>query len=170
MRRLLNRIRTSEDGQALVEFAVVLPLLVLLVMAILDFGRAYNYKNDLTSLANSAARYAEVNGCNPCGANQSINDYVKSTADSPALQNGTSPINPPGLQIIVCFPTGSGAAGQPLKVITQADYKWLPVINGVIGSVGSSTLKSSVIVRIQNKYETATPASNKYTVTTPCPS
>ena len=53
----------SSRGQSLVEFAIILPVILLIVLGILDFGRAYNYKNDQTSLANQAVRYAEVNDC-----------------------------------------------------------------------------------------------------------
>ena len=39
----------DESGQALVEFALVLPLLLLLVLGMVDFGKAYNYWNDVTT-------------------------------------------------------------------------------------------------------------------------
>ena len=60
------RLRSSR-GQSLVEFAIILPVIMLVVLGIIDFGRAYNYKNDQTSLANQAVRYAEVNDCPACG-------------------------------------------------------------------------------------------------------
>ena len=56
----------DRSGQALVEFALVVPLILAIVLGIVDFGRAYNYKNDVTSLANQAARLAEVNSCAVC--------------------------------------------------------------------------------------------------------
>ena len=87
-RRLL-RATLREKGQALVEFAMVVPLLLLLVLGVADFGLAYNYKNDQTSMANQALRYAVVNSCTVCGG-QSIEDYVKTTADSPELEHGNS--------------------------------------------------------------------------------
>ena len=43
------------------EFALVLPLLLLLVFGMLDFGKAYNYWNDATHLTAEGARYAAVN-------------------------------------------------------------------------------------------------------------
>jgi Flp pilus assembly pilin Flp len=155
-RRLLRRIGRSEDGQALVEFALVAPLILLLIFGILDFGRAFNYKNDLTSLANQAARFAEVNTCLPCGG-ASIATYVASTADSPALRNGSSTVTP--VKITFCFPNGSkGAVGDELKVTAASTYSWLPLINGVVHSP-SSALDASVIVRVQTAYGT----NNVYT-------
>ena len=54
------RIR-DESGTALVEFAFVLPLLLVLILGIADFGRAFHYWIDSTHLANVTARYAAVN-------------------------------------------------------------------------------------------------------------
>ena len=50
----------SERGTAVVEFALVGPILFLLVLGILDFGRALNYYNTLTQLAGQGARAAAV--------------------------------------------------------------------------------------------------------------
>src|SRR5438477_12288654 len=81
----------SEQGQTLVEFALVLPILLVIVIGVFDFGSAFNSKNDLNFLANTAARFAEVNSCAPCGG-QTIANYVKSTADTSQL-NGSLPIS-----------------------------------------------------------------------------
>ncbi|MBT8216030.1 MAG: pilus assembly protein, partial [Acidimicrobiia bacterium] len=37
-----------ESGAAMVEFALILPLLLLLVFGTIEFGRAYNAQNTLT--------------------------------------------------------------------------------------------------------------------------
>jgi hypothetical protein len=47
-------------GQALVEMAILLPLLMLLVMGIFEFGRAMYIKNTLTQAARAGARVAVV--------------------------------------------------------------------------------------------------------------
>src|SRR5215211_6519497 len=52
---------SGEAGVALVEFALILPFLLLLVFGITDFGRAFFLRNDMTHLANETARYAVVN-------------------------------------------------------------------------------------------------------------
>src|SRR5881398_3714466 len=94
------RRRTSPDdsGVALIEFVLVLPLVLLLLFAMIDFGKAFNYWNDETHLANEAARYAVVNK-NPLGG-QSLEAAVKSDADSGELRHGCSncSINPPGIK------------------------------------------------------------------------
>ena len=53
----------------MIEFALVLPLLLLLLLGIVDFGTAFNYQNDEANLANQAIRYADVNACAACAAN-----------------------------------------------------------------------------------------------------
>jgi len=49
-----------EKGQALIETAIVLPLLLVLFFGIVDFGRALYAKNSLSSAAGLAARTAVV--------------------------------------------------------------------------------------------------------------
>ena len=49
-----------EDGQALVELALVVPLLLFIIFAIIDFGLAINQYNNTTNLANLGARATAV--------------------------------------------------------------------------------------------------------------
>ena len=125
----------SEQGQTLVEFALVLPLLLVLVIGIFDFGSAFNHKNDLNFLANTAARYAEVNSCAACNG-QKIDVYVASTADfdpKPTIQ--------------ICYPKGTSAVGDPLQVTATAPFNWLAAnLPGL--PKAPTTLKSTVTVRI----------------------
>lgn len=58
--RRLRRLRRDERGQALVEFALVLPILLLLVLGIIDFGRAWNLHQTITDAAREGARRAVV--------------------------------------------------------------------------------------------------------------
>jgi hypothetical protein len=50
-----------ERGQALVEFALVLPILLILLLGILDFGRGIAAYNSVSNAARSGARVAIVN-------------------------------------------------------------------------------------------------------------
>src|SRR4051812_527069 len=76
----------KESGQALVEFILVLPILILLLLAIVDFSKAYNYWNDQNDLANQAARYAAV-GRNPgLSSSRSLAQFVQEQADSKELR------------------------------------------------------------------------------------
>ena len=53
--------RRRERGQSLVETAVVFPLLVLLLAAIIDFGRAFDAYIILTNAAREGARFGATN-------------------------------------------------------------------------------------------------------------
>jgi hypothetical protein len=57
----LNRNRAVEPGQSLVEFALVLPILIILLLGVFDFGRAIAAYNSVSNGARSAARVAIVN-------------------------------------------------------------------------------------------------------------
>lgn len=61
-----RRLVRSERGTAVVEFALVAPLLFLIVFGIIEFGRILNAYNQLTQLAGQGARAATVNR-NPDG-------------------------------------------------------------------------------------------------------
>lgn len=52
MRKHTNR----EKGAAMVEFAIILPVLLLLVFGIIEFGRAYNTQLTLTHAAREGVR------------------------------------------------------------------------------------------------------------------
>jgi hypothetical protein len=54
-----RRLR-SESGEALVEMALVLPILIVLSMGMLDFGRAFHTKSVLDQAAREGARVAVV--------------------------------------------------------------------------------------------------------------
>ncbi|NIP58341.1 MAG: hypothetical protein GWO00_10285 [Gemmatimonadetes bacterium] len=57
--RLVRRLR-SEDGQALVEFALVVPILLLLILGLVEFARAWNTQQVLTDAAREALRNSVV--------------------------------------------------------------------------------------------------------------
>ncbi|MGI8829255.1 MAG: TadE/TadG family type IV pilus assembly protein [Candidatus Limnocylindria bacterium] len=48
-------------GQSLVEFALILPILLILLLGLLDFGRAVSAYNSVSNGARSGARVAIVN-------------------------------------------------------------------------------------------------------------
>lgn len=59
------RHRTHESNQrgaAMVEMALVLPILVMLLLGIFEFGRAYNAKITLTHAAREAVREYSITG------------------------------------------------------------------------------------------------------------
>jgi hypothetical protein len=59
----LSRLRGTEAA-ALIEFAVALPLLVVLVVGIFDFGGAFNLKQELNNAVREGARFASAQPTN----------------------------------------------------------------------------------------------------------
>jgi hypothetical protein len=159
--RLARRLG-ARHGQSTVEFALIVPIMLLIVFGIWDFAQAYNYKNDMTSMANQAVRYAEVNSCAPC-TGQPIEDYIKSTADSPALKSGSGGslgIASPGVTITFCAPGPPGQAGkqgQPLEAVATAKYQFLPFLK-----LANVTITSTAIGRIETPYDSGNPGNNAY--------
>ena len=68
MRRLARRWQRQSRGQALVEFAFVLPILILLLVGIFDFGRAVYAFNTVNNAAREGSRLAIVDqNCDAIG-------------------------------------------------------------------------------------------------------
>jgi len=54
--------RISERGAAAVEFAIVVPLLVMLLLGIMEFSRVYNAQSELSAAAREGVRVLTVTG------------------------------------------------------------------------------------------------------------
>ena len=54
------KIAKDEQGQALVEFALIFTLLVILLFGIAEFGRGWYYANALSNGARAGVRYASL--------------------------------------------------------------------------------------------------------------
>jgi len=57
---MIDRFLKDESGQSLVEFALVLPVLLLILCAIIDFGWLYYNQITLNNAAREGARYAVI--------------------------------------------------------------------------------------------------------------
>ena len=141
-----RRIRpTDESGAALVELALVLPLLLILVLGMLDFGKAFNYWIDETHLANAGARWAVVDK-NPGGG--TLQQYIQQQADTPELRNGGTASVPTPLQVCVEFPNGTAEVGDPVHVTASVTYNWLPFLGNELG-IAQTTVTGSATMRLE---------------------
>jgi TadE-like protein len=177
MQRNVLRVRLDkgpdERGVALIEFVLVLPLVLLLLFAMIDFGKAFNYWNDETHLANEAARYAVVNQDpleDKTSSTWSLEHAVKADADSGELKDGCNgcSIAHPGITVSFCFPQidpGTGqpvtSAGAPLRATVTTTYHWLSYLVGQ-GLPLTSGLTGSATMRLEQPYDTAHPQNNAY--------
>jgi len=68
MRLRKSHIKKSNSGAGsqLLEFALVLPFLLVMVVGIIDFGQAYNLKQKLNDAAREGARFAVQLSCADC--------------------------------------------------------------------------------------------------------
>ncbi len=57
---IIKKIAKDERGQALVEFALIFTMLVILLFGIAEFGRGWYYANVLSNGARAGARYASL--------------------------------------------------------------------------------------------------------------
>jgi Flp pilus assembly protein TadG len=141
--RLRTRI-ADQRGTSLVEFALILPVLALILFGLLDFAKAFNYWNDQTHLAAEGARWAVVNS-NP-GSGQTLQQYLQQQADTSELR---------GLAVVcVAFPTNpdtgtSGHVGDPVTVTVRSRYTWLPFVSSRAGLSPSTTITGSATMRLE---------------------
>ena len=144
----LRRRLHGESGAAIVEFALILPFLVLMIVLILDFGRAFNIWISTTHLASEGARLAAVDNA-PGGDLQA---YIRGKAGTRELREGGSRWVADPVQ--VCVNPAGDAVGDPVEVTVTATYHFLPIgslgIDGLddLGDMdihGSATMRREVL-------------------------
>jgi Flp pilus assembly protein TadG len=135
-----TRLHSDDRGVALVEFAFVLPLLLVLVLGIVDFGRALNYWIDQTHLANMGARWAAVNKNPGADSGQALAQYIESQAASPELRSRVS--------ATICRPGATTNVGDPIHVVVRSDFQWLAFLTNRVG-LQPVTLEASATMRIE---------------------
>src|SRR3974390_3501818 len=77
MAKSLFKKSRSERGQALIETAVTLPLLLLVSVGIFEFGRAYETWQVLTNAAREGARVAVLPNASPSDVQSRVVSYMQ---------------------------------------------------------------------------------------------
>ncbi len=62
---MLRKIKMSEKGQSFIEFALMLPILLLVVLGIIEFGRIFLLYTEASNASREAARYGVAAGRSP---------------------------------------------------------------------------------------------------------
>lgn len=115
MTRHTTRSRlSSEAGQSMVEFAVVLPIIVMLFLAIWQCGVAFHNYLALTDAARVGARAAAVNRTTPTGSCQAAKNAIQATVSTTQWSVISSRIT--------CTPATPGAVGTSFKVSITYPY------------------------------------------------
>jgi Flp pilus assembly protein TadG len=102
----IRKTRKNDKGQSLVEFALVVPLLLILVLGIEEFGRAWMTKNILTGAAREAVRIMAVTG-NGAAAWARADNVLQSAGITTAninLNPALLPFDPVSVTVTYDFP------------------------------------------------------------------
>lgn len=126
VRTIFGKARHRQQGQAMVEFALVLPILLTIVLAGLQFGTVYLKWQQLSAGASEGARKAIVSR-QASGREDLVRDAVRNAA--PNLTPSSS------LNVMI---TGSWDAGDPITVEAtfpvQVDILGVHIYDGTISS------------------------------------
>lgn len=93
--------KRRESGAALVEFAFVLPVLLLIIFGIIDFSRAYNAKQELTHATREGARVYAVTSNHTAAAAAFWSGAVGLDATKVAVTIPADNLCPPGSPVQV---------------------------------------------------------------------
>jgi Flp pilus assembly protein TadG len=133
MKRNFARRSDRDSGAAAVELAIILPILLLIIAGIVDFGRAYFTQVTLTNAAREGARAAVM---------------MVSAADVQARTLAAIP--EPLKSTSVVTPDSCAAAGDDVTVSVRTNFDWIilePMMNLVGGSNLPQDLSSSATMR-----------------------
>jgi Flp pilus assembly protein TadG len=129
---LLHSLRhhlRDESGQSAVEFALVLPLLLLVLFAVVEFSRAYNAYNDLNQMTADGARFAAV--AQYPGNAQLVSDE----ADTNVARGAT---------LSVAYSGGGCVVGGSVTVTAAAPITLAKILN-----VGTISLNTKATMRVE---------------------
>ena len=101
----------SERGAAAVEFALVLPILVVLLIGIMEFGRAYNTQISLTAGAREGARVMAIHKDTPLAQQ--------------AVRSGSPSLNPQVTNAQIGFDQTGCPAGMVVKVTVSYPFTFM---------------------------------------------
>lgn len=168
---MFKRLR-GENGQALVELAFVIPLVLLLLFGIIDFGLALNMENQDTNIANIAVRQAAVytvGAAEMCGGTNEPSlaawaECVSTTDGGPTLTSvcvydtSSTPI------------TNSGfSSGDAVEVKVGSTFNWLHLIQSQVGGLSNSIGASATMRLEQSGWTNTQPSGNFLQNPSSCP-
>lgn len=120
----------KEKGQAMLEFALILPILLILVCGIIDFGWLFYNQSELNNCAREGARYAIVN----TGKDEAIANKVNNIA--------AASIKPITIEITYL--------GDDVKITLSSKVKVLTPLTGIFVSNQQVNLTAKVIMKVES--------------------
>lgn len=142
----------ARPGQALVEFALVVPILLLLVLGVIDFGRAWHSYQVITDAAREGARLAAI-ARTPAATIPEVEAVVRdalarrNVASGPDITTvSVGLVQPPLPAPPLVWP---GARGDPAEVRVEHRFRFLfigPLIGWAAGRQ-TITLSTTSVMR-----------------------
>ena len=145
MSLMVRRFR-GRKGQALAEFALILPILFLLIAGIIEFGRGWNIKQAVTDAAREGARNTVVVDGR---STKDIEDLVKQRLTLANILTSDPPTT------ISITPTasfkcpGGVGSGDEMTVLVTTQYRmgWVGAIMKWAGGSNTITISSRATMR-----------------------
>jgi len=128
----------SSEGQALVEFAIVLPVLLILLVGLAEFARAWNTRQILTDAAREALRSSVV--ANPDFTYDALRAVVDQALLRAALDPGKADVSVEG------WKTGTGTRAR-LRIDYRYEFGFLGPFIGWAADDRSLALSTSFVMR-----------------------
>ena len=166
MNRLRHRLRRSGRGQGLVEFALIVPLLMLLLLLGLDFGRVFFGWVGLTNASRIGASYAAAHPTawgSPGSATERASYNAQILADAAAL-NCTLP----GTLPAPTFAAGTDLGDTARVTLTCTFTLITPIVSELLGN--SITIEAESVFPIRAGLAGTTPVSTPVPTPSPSPS
>ena len=145
MRPLIQH-RRAERGAAIIETAITLPLVLLLAVAIFEFGHAFQTWQVLTNAAREGARLAVIQGSTDAGVISRVQQYLTDGA-----------VASPGSAVVAIDRnvTISGTAGKATSVTVTYPFAFMvlqPVVDLIVsGSTLGAPLSMHAEATMRNE-------------------
>ena len=155
MRRLSLR---RDDGVAMTEFALILPIFMVIVAGMLGFGRVFFYWIQANHVANESARWAIVDR-NPyaplCpGGPSTYTGAVGCQSLQQHAANSASAEFNSNTEVCIARRDATLNVGDPLTVTVAKPFTFVPILN-----IGKITVRASSTMRVENFQNGRTPTT-----------
>jgi Flp pilus assembly protein TadG len=141
--KALMGFRRDRRGQALIEFALVMPLLLLFLVGIIEFGRGWNDHQVITDAAREAARRCVI------ADNNVTQDSVVNVAKSAMAAAGIN--TAPPVSITVTGFARPNPTGEPCTVGIQLPYTFIFLGPLMRWTTGESTITLASTFTMRNE-------------------
>lgn len=135
-----SRLR-SDNGAELIELAFTLPLLLLVLVGIMDFGFLFQRYEAITNAAREGARVGILPGYQDADIADRVNRYLLAAGFQPPSPG--APVTTPAIARTTVTPAGGGTAFTVVQVTVTHPYRFMflgPIAAFFRGSFGTLTL------------------------------